>query len=187
MIPVAIQVTGDIQVGRGYIGYAKTQLGKLKRSMSFQKLNEGYSGELKPYPGVVVECWSTFNLTRIAIHVDTPGKERNPAIDAKRKRCLEFPCFALGYIVKEGTAEDGSPLDMLSPERRYDVELCTYGMYYMIERCNTSDFATYDIGEQVLVSTWWNQGPCCTNEPIEQFRGFVVVPVICNHPRWTDD
>lgn len=182
MIPAKIVITGDVVRGRGFIKFAKEQLNILERLMSFQGLNEGVR-TVKPYPGVVVECWSSFSLHEVRIHVE-PGKGGDVSVseEDKKQRCPEFQCYTVGYIV--GPTEG---LNMDTPERRYDVQICRLrSMYVLLMACKTSDFATYEPDEQVLVHKVWATFPCCLN-PDGDYVGFNITPLVCSHPRWINE
>lgn len=185
MIPTTIVITGDRVAGINFVNYAKGQLEILRRQMSLttpRPLPEGYR-TVHPFPGVVVECWAGYGSSVVKIHVskEFKGFDVKPE-DEKNRECIMFLCYTVGYII--GPTEG---VDMDTIERRYDVELCKQKRYYIrVNTCNTSDFATYQKGEQVLVSTKWNTQPCCSNALAEGFAGYVVTPLKSNFQRWRD-
>lgn len=187
MIPEKIIITGDVAKGRNLIGFAQSHLRDLKRSMEFQGLNENFK-VVRPSQNVVIECHSSFSLDTIRIHVKTKGGAHENEEHVSGSVCPEFSCYSVGFIIRESTYPDGSPIDMKTPDRRYDVHLCwRKTLYIVLLRCPTSDFSTYLVGEQVLVSSKWHTGPCCTNEPeANRYIGYNITPLACNFPRWID-
>jgi len=86
MIPVKIVVDGDLVRGKELIGFAKDQMRILQRLMSFRKLNEG-NRQVQPFPGVLVECWSSYSIKEIYIYVAPPKPAGGvPIIPPKEER-----------------------------------------------------------------------------------------------------
>lgn len=201
MIPCSIIVTGDLARGRGFIGYAKTHMDILSRSMQFQKLNEGHR-TLRPYPGVVVECWASFSFRQIKISVEPPtGMADIAGIKKKQEReCFCFPHFSFGIILKTGpslplVAEYEYPEDytaalavyrdtLLTSRFQYDVEICAKEFYLVFEGAYDANFGVYVVGQFVLVSigdemTDWDVPLDCDREclvNLPKFEELIIAP-----------
>jgi hypothetical protein len=101
VIHPTVIVTGDKNKGYELKKFALQQLSTLERLMSFQKLNEGYR-TVQPYPGsgIVVECWSSFSLRVVKVHVPTPEGEAGGRAKEKEERyCLCFPHFSVAEVL----------------------------------------------------------------------------------------
>ncbi len=183
MIPVKIIVTGDITRGRELVGFAKAEMAKLERLMSFQGLQQG-SRTVSPFPGVVVECWSKFSLQQIHVHVVPPpsGGEEPPPEPKKKKECLCFPHFAFAIVTKvtpaiplradfDFTADYDTALqnyekDLYKTWFQYDLEICHQTFYIKYEGAYDANFGRYYKGQYVLVTmaddmdAWQNPTDC---------------------------
>jgi len=192
MIPVKIVVDGDLVRGKELIGFAKDQMRILQRQMSFQKLNEG-NRQVQPFPGVLVECWSSYSLKEIYIYVEPPKPSGGePIIPPKEERyCPCFPHFTLGKIVTV-IPELSDPLiaadiTFLETERfMYDVEICDSHLYILFEGVYSTGWEMYNVNQMVVVGVANNQGPgtfdCDRNCVLDAipFEVFVVAPFYLN-------
>jgi len=188
MIPVKIVVSGDIQLGKQFIGEALSQMRILDKAMSFQGLNED-SRTVKLSKWVTVQCWTSYSFKVVHIHA-VSGYKLSEYICKKSEKlkCFSFACFSVGRIIKESLDQEGIPIDMHSVDRCYDVEICDKSIeYILILNCKTSDFATYQAGEKVIVSTKWDGTGCRTNaqEPfLVTPMNIIITPLLCSFPLW---
>jgi hypothetical protein len=169
MIPVKITVKGDTARGRELIGFAKAEMAKLERLMSFQGLKQG-SRTVSPFPGVVVECWSRFSLQEIVVHV-APGGEQGAesvVVEEEKRECLCFPHFSFGVIAAvhpeiperesfDFAADYEAALvdyneDLPAQLFQYDVEICYGPDYLKFEGAYDANFGRYNKGQYVLVT-----------------------------------
>ena len=178
MIPTKIIVTGDIPAGKEFIGFAKNQLSILRKEMSFQKLNEG-ARTVKPFPGVIVECWSSFNLSEIRIHMlPGAGGVEEAHEEKKIRECLCLPNFSFAIIV---AAEYGGDAD----EAVYDAEVCTTTDYVLYIGLRSNGWARYYVGQFVLVTVGdemeaWEQPLDCGRDCLidtPRFDNLMVSPI----------
>ena len=147
-VPVKIVIHGDERAGRAMIGFAKVQVIILEKQMSKQNLKQG-SRTIKPSPGVIIDCWSCFNLQQITITVPS-GVEKKKDDDGY---CLCFPCFALGVIESINSVftteqkEDGY-------RYYYDVSVCNDSTFILFENqeVKSAAWGIYFIGQYVLIS-----------------------------------
>lgn len=150
MIPVKTVLTGSTEYSQLFIGFARRQMKILERLMSFQKLNQG-SRTVKPFDGVIVECWSSFSLQEVRIHVDEAAffgvarQERRRAIE-----CPCFPCFSLGRILAVRSESDGLTME----KAVYDVDVCKKDFYVRYENypIYSLGLETYKEGQFVMVA-----------------------------------
>jgi len=195
MIPVKIVIDGDIPRGKLFIGMAKGQMQRLRRSMSFQKLREGFN-TTTPFPGVVVQCWRSHSLEVINIYVEPVGGAGGVAQPKPEqwKECLCVPHFSFGIVIlvtPEKPADDADPEDiaaynefLLGGERfTYSINLCNTRRYILYENVYSAGWEKYNVGQYVLVSMG-NDDPigsydcerrCLLQEP--EFEVFIVSPL----------
>lgn len=199
MIPVKITVTGNIPEGRKLVGFAKKQMAILENLMSFQGLKQG-ARTVKPFPGVVVECWSRFSLQEIRVHV-AGGHEEEPKIveegQSEQQECLCLPHFAMAIITKV-TPEKPAPGDvnyeaalaaynLTLPTRlfQYDVEICSTDAYIVFEGAYDANFGRYEAGQYVLAApgeemlTWDSPLDCARGCLVDspRFDNLIIVPI----------
>lgn len=174
MIPTAITTSGDKSTAVMYIGIAKTQMRKLRDSMTKHRrtpLKEDYS--TVKIDNVVIECWSSFKKEQIHITVlpqpHKPGEKR--LIKQKEVECLCFPHLSFGVITKV-TPSPPIPEDFEYPEDyqaaveaynvfielflidgrfQYDVNICSIDTYILFEGAYDANFGKYYVGQYVLV------------------------------------
>lgn len=169
MIPAKFIVTGDEVQGRALIGFARDELRKLKRDMGFQELKEGFR-TVRPFPGVVIECWSSFNLAVVSIYVQPllplPGGKRKKYV--RTKDCLCLPHFAVGGIIdvipevpvieEEESQNDFNVREaayatfLLTGQFTYNVEVCMEDRYLLYEGMYSSGWGRYYEGQKVIVT-----------------------------------
>lgn len=133
MVPIKIIIKGDFVTGRGMVGFAKDQMRILETSMSFQKLKQG-SRTVKPFRNIVVECWSSFSLQVITIHVTPPP----PSVkgyghkEPLKRKCHCFPCFSFGIIDKIRTVPTDE--EYYGGVRfEYDISICQGESFFILE------------------------------------------------------
>jgi len=176
VIPPTIIVTGDKDTGYKFKKFALNQLAILERLMSFQGLNEGFR-TVKPCPGIVVECWSSFSIRVVKVHVI--GETQKQEGENKEKNGRECFCshhFAMGEVLKvipeypEKNIHPTTGLDFsesveafqaritayqtfLNTERfQYDLAVCLgYGYITFLDAYDTN-FGRYYKGQLVLVT-----------------------------------
>jgi hypothetical protein len=157
LIPVRIIVTGDASKGRELIGFAKNQMSILENLMSFQSLNQG-SRTVSPFPGVVVECWSSFSLQEIRIYVEEffeEGEEKGEYIEVKE--CFCNCNFSFGVVIAVGE-------ELEKDISLYDVAACKSKEFFVLyQNIIASDFAQYSVGQKVLVMSYNNFSYLCCN------------------------
>lgn len=178
MIPPTVIVTGDKNKGYELKKFAITQLSILERLMSFQKLNEGYR-TVQPYPGtgIVVECWSSFSLRVVKVHVPGVPVTKDAVKKKKSSRyCLCFPHFSVAevlaafpkYPVKNINPTSGLEFSETQeqfdereriyleelPARRfsYDLSICDGGSYIIFLDAKDSNLGVYVKGQFVLAT-----------------------------------
>jgi len=153
MIPSKLSIYGNFHIGNLYVGAAKEQMRKLKRSMkrdanTCPSLNESCS-TTHPSPGVVIECWASFSLSEIKITVKgkkEAGEELNEKY--KKEKCFCACHVAIGYVQnKRHACYDFTDLDVV-----YDVVVCKNKNFYsLIENAIPMGFTPYKNGEKVMV------------------------------------
>lgn len=177
MIPVKITATGDLVRAKSYEGFAKEELRKLKRRMSFSEGVNEDSSTVRPFPDVVVECWSSFSFDLIAIHVDqfeefgstTLGKKsRLRKVVREEKECLCLPHFAIGKVLE--VYQEHPEIDpdefLLDGRFVYTVEVCSGDVYLKYSGMFSTGWGVYYVGQFVIVtvgekmSSWGDQLKC---------------------------
>lgn len=195
MIPVKIVIDGDIPRGKLLIGMAKNQMQRLRRSMEFQKLREGFN-TTTPLPGMVVQCWRSHSLEVINIYVEpvvgaAGGEPQKPE---QERKCLCVPHFTFGVVTlvtPDAPAEGASPEDIAAYQEfllgnarfMYSVNLCSIRRYVLYENVYSAGWEKYNVGQYVLVSMG-DDAPigyydcnrkCLLQEP--GFDVFIVSPI----------
>jgi len=179
MIPPTIIVTGDKKKGYEFKKFALNQLAILENLMSFQKLNEGFR-TIKPYPGIVVECWSSFSQRVVAVHIIKEGKKlsRQNIEEEEYKECFCAPHFAMAEVLK---VSPSYPIKNFNPDTElefseseesfqkrvdaynaflptgrfaYDLEVCTGNEYVIFLDAFDINCGLYSVGQMVLVTLY---------------------------------
>ena len=148
MIPTKVVIIGDLARGQMFKGFAENQLRILRRSMKFQDLNEG-SKTVKPYPDVVVECWSSFSLSEINIHVlGKKGEGEELEEEKKKQKCFCTCHLTIGFIQYHRHAcYDFTDLNIV-----YDVLICKKKRYYaLLKNVPPMGFTPFKHNQKVLV------------------------------------
>lgn len=181
--PTRLVFLGDRFEAQRHTGRARKEMLILENSMSFQGLKQG-ARTVRPYPGVVIECWSCFSLRQANIYVEQVGG----ADDQPRewRECFCCTCFAIGKILNiyEETT---------SVCRYYDVEVCQGGLesyrYEIIEGVQAVDAGWYTEGQLVMLGCIPSEEVehCCPDQPLDGYEmcGFaptglfpVILPIV---------
>ena len=182
---IKVKYSGNIPEARLLTGLGLDQLRILERQMSNAPGVERDGRVLDPFPGsgISIVASNTLGAREVVIHVPLPGSSKDdPRKKKKIRRCPFWGCFTLGKIVGPSRG-----LDMDDVGRRYDVSICDYGTgYTTILFCRTSDFATYEPGELVIVSTGWHEQGCCLNPPAKTVQ-YVITPLACPYQLWWEE
>lgn len=158
MIPVRIIVTGNVDEGRKLVGFAKNQMAILRRAMSFQSLNEGHR-TVTPYSGQVVECWASYSLEEIRIHVaqvpSGQAAEGSDKVGKKKKtldeNCMCFPHFAFAVVTKVTPALLGAGV-LSTTHFSYDLQACAKNTYVLVKNVIDINYGRYYKGQYVLLA-----------------------------------
>lgn len=178
MIPPTIIVTGDKDKGYELKKFALQQLSILENLMSFQKLNEGFR-VVEPYPnsGIVVECWSSFSIRVVKVHVPKVGVSGEPVKEEEKgKYCLCFPHFSVAEVLavyppyprpgvhpetglefgetgEQYAEREKTYLEELPTKRfSYDLSVCDGEVYIIFLDAKDSNLGIYVKGQFVLAT-----------------------------------
>lgn len=139
-IPCKITLLGDKDYAKNFIGAAQSQLNILKNAMNFQKLRQGVR-RTQLNQRIMVEANVCFNLSEVKIYCPFIGEKRAKGFVGE---CFCCCCWAMGFIL--GYTEGCSDCEI-----RYDVKVCQGNRYSLFQGCIPTDFAHYQIDEQVFV------------------------------------
>ena len=148
VIPCKITPEGDKDCARHFIGAAQSQLRILENEMSFLNLKQGIR-RVRLNPRVTVKAIVCFDLREVIIYCLPIGREGEKEL---AQECFCCCCWAMGFIIgyteEEHICDDEGCNDC---EIRYDVRVCQKNRYSLFQGCIPTDFAHYQIGEQVFV------------------------------------
>lgn len=122
-VPKKIEIIGDVVKGKTFIGIANSQLKILEQQMSYQNLKQSH--RTIKVQGIVIECWSCFNLQGIKITVTGGGGKKGDTYNLCYCNCH----LAHGYIIN----------NRVSCYEPFDYSYSNYSPTYDVEVCNRED------------------------------------------------
>lgn len=204
LIPTQIHSTGDLTRTKLFEGFAREELRKLRRRMSFSAgVNEDYS-VVRPSRDVVIECWVSFSVSIISIYVKPPEPKylKNPPKYKKEKTCLCLPHFALGRITEvipdipvKGEEEEQADFEnrqtlynafIVSGQFTYNVEICAEDKYILYEGMYSTGWGRYYQGQNIIVTVGdsmdaWESPLDCTKKCVSKLPQFDIMVISSIH------
>ncbi len=147
-IPTRIDVRGNVELGKTFIGYARNELLKLERRMQLGNVElSQLTSTTSPVDGVVIQMWCSFNLSQILITAE--GGVSRP----EKPLCKACMCgchITTGVIA---VTEPAACLDHITDlQFTYDVIVCQNRTTYIeLTDCQPLDFTRYSDGEMVYI------------------------------------
>jgi len=146
-IPRKLVISGNVALGKTFIGRAEQELVKLENELRLSQFPEVQQmHRTRDFGNVVIECWTAFGLSTVKI--TTKGGAEN-----RSKMCQECMC---GCHVSVGVVAYTEKIDCIEHitnlHLTYDVIVCQKKTRYIeLTGCQPVDFTRYRDGDLVYV------------------------------------
>jgi len=146
-IPRKLVITGDVALGKTFIGRAEQELVKLENELRLSPFPEVQQvARSRDFGNVIIECWSGFGLSTVKITTKGGAIQKGKV----RQECMCGCHVSMGFVTFQ---EPLSCLDhILDLQLVYDVEVCQRkDRYIQLTGCQPMDFTRYQDGDKVYV------------------------------------